>query len=195
MLLKLLCQMLMTPVSLGDNKNPGGIFINPVNDPRSQLTPDPSQVLTMVQQSVNQGSTIMSGSGVYHHPSRLVNHDQLRVFVEYFERKIFWNCFDWFRLRAGNNNQFAASEFNTHLSRGTIQQNLPGTDHLFDLRATQFRKTFGKKAVEPFGGAIFGKGQLLHRLHLPDRTLDFAGLLDHHINNGSLVEMLTIFHV
>ncbi len=82
MILELSGQAAMCGVVLGRYYDPGGAFIQPVNDPRSHNPAYPGQVLAMVQQSVDEGACIMALSRVYYHVRGLIDDDKIRILVQ-----------------------------------------------------------------------------------------------------------------
>ena len=91
--LELGSQMLVALIVLGRHQHPRGVFIDPVDNPGTQLTTDSGQIVTMMQQGIDQCTGHMSGGGMYHHSGRFVNHDQVVIFVKDRQGNFFGNCF------------------------------------------------------------------------------------------------------
>ena len=85
---------------LSHDQQPGGIFIDAVNDARSQDTIDAGQgVCPGVHQPVDQCVILMSGSGVNHQTLRLIDDDDILILIDDFQ---FHGCspdIQGFRLR------------------------------------------------------------------------------------------------
>ncbi len=63
-------------------KDARGLLVETVDDPRSERIADGGQVLAMGEERVDKGAVWVSGGGVDDHSGRLVDGDQMLVFIE-----------------------------------------------------------------------------------------------------------------
>ena len=86
---ELLRQRSVSQIRLADHKHPGRIFVDTVNNSRTQNSVDSRKLsATVKHQSVNQCMRIMACCRVHHHPFWLVDHQQFVVFIKYIQRYI-----------------------------------------------------------------------------------------------------------
>lgn len=83
--LELRCQGLVRDVVFGDKEEPGGIFVQPVDDAWSDMSADPGEILTMVEKSVNKGAAIVPCSRMYDEARRLVEDQEVTILVHNVE--------------------------------------------------------------------------------------------------------------
>jgi hypothetical protein len=89
MILELIGKAAVSGVVLCCHYDPGGAFIQPMNDPRPHDTAYPGQVPAMVQQGVDECPCIVALGRVYNHVSRFVDDDKVSVLVKDSQRDIF----------------------------------------------------------------------------------------------------------
>ena len=99
--------MAMAAVVLGHHQQPGGVLVQPVNDARTRLAADARQRPAVKQQRVDQRAAGMPGRRMDHQASRLVDHQQVVVFVQDVERQGFGGKLGRTRRRDVQRNGFA----------------------------------------------------------------------------------------
>jgi hypothetical protein len=72
-LFEVLTEMAVGEIALGDNQYPAGVLVKPMDDTRSNWSPQVSQMAAMMEETVYQGGLPMTGSRMNHHVGRLVN--------------------------------------------------------------------------------------------------------------------------
>jgi hypothetical protein len=87
-------------VILGHQDQTRRALVQAVNHPRSTLAPHAFQLGCMCQGGVNEGSPLVTGRGMHHHTRRLIDHQQVIIFIDDIERNRFG--FDVGRLDFGN---------------------------------------------------------------------------------------------
>ena len=76
-------------VILGDDENAGRILVEPVDDPRPFDAADAGKTVSaMRDERVDQRPAAVSSARMHHKPGRLVDDDDVCIFVEDFERDI-----------------------------------------------------------------------------------------------------------
>src|SRR5258708_7475482 len=60
-----------------------------MDDARPKLAADAAEIVYVVQQRIHERAAAVAGGRVYDHPSRLVDHDDVRVLVKDREWKVF----------------------------------------------------------------------------------------------------------
>ncbi len=73
-------------VGAGDQHHPGGALVEAVHDARPAGAADPGELGIAVEQEVGQGAGRAAGAGMHRDAGRLVDGDQVLVFVEDGER-------------------------------------------------------------------------------------------------------------
>ncbi len=74
---------------LGRDHDAGCVFIQPVDDARAPFGADAGQaVAAMRDECVNQRAVGIAGGGVHNQACRLVEHDEIRIFIQYGEGDI-----------------------------------------------------------------------------------------------------------
>ena len=84
-LLQLAGKRAMRLVIARDHDQPGGVAVEPVDDPRTLGAADRRPAGSAGQQPMNQRAGGMPGSRVHHQPCRLVDDDQVVILVEHAE--------------------------------------------------------------------------------------------------------------
>ena len=72
----------MGQVVLGHHENPGGIFVQPMDNPGAENPAYPRQVGTVMEKGIHQGSRVIPRPRMDHHPRGFVHHDQMTILVE-----------------------------------------------------------------------------------------------------------------
>jgi len=80
--LKLISEGLMRLICTRYYQDPACFFIEPVDNSRAQVSANLGQFAEVVQQCVNQRALMMACAGMDNHPSRLIDHNHVRIFVE-----------------------------------------------------------------------------------------------------------------
>ena len=92
---KLRGQPVMRTVGFGHHQQPGGIFINAVNNAGATLAADAGQrIAAMGQQRIDQRARRRAGGRMHHHARGFVDHDQIAVFPDHRQRDIFGQSID-----------------------------------------------------------------------------------------------------
>ena len=77
-------------VGLSGDHDSRRIFIQSMNDARADDAIDAGQFpLTVVEQGIDQGPVIVSGCRMNDHPARLIDDDDILIFINDIERNIF----------------------------------------------------------------------------------------------------------
>jgi hypothetical protein len=101
--LELFRESQMGCIPFGNHEETGGLFVQSVDDSWSKLAADPGEVLTAKQESIDQCVASMTRRRMYHHAGRLVDYEQVLVFVQNIQRYGFGG-----RLRGGWGGHFDA---------------------------------------------------------------------------------------
>jgi hypothetical protein len=79
---KKFAQSLMSLVGLGDDKKPGGVLVEAVNDAWTADAADAGETVpAMGDKRIDQGSRMMAGSGVNDETCRLVDDDEMGILI------------------------------------------------------------------------------------------------------------------
>ena len=183
MLGKLLGQSPVRPVIFGRNQQPAGIFVNTVNNARTFHPSHSGQIIpAMVKQSIHQSAAESPRRRMNSHPRRLVDHNQVFVFIDHFQRNIF-------RLRLGG---FRRRNFNLITVAGTnfigivCQHVVIAADHALlnqplHLRAGNIGNRQRQKLIQPqsfmFGTGLGSKNNVaVVLLHFSNKKFTSSGI-------------------
>ena len=144
---KLTRKMGMRGRVFGDDEYAGGVFVQTVNDARPQLAADGPDGRTVIQQGIDQSAGRVAGGRVNNHPGRLVEDDQVIIFVEYIQgqRLRFHHRVSWRRYTTGD--LILRLQPVTGLFRQAIDRNLAVLNQDCRLRARQGGYTRGNQQI------------------------------------------------
>lgn len=72
----------------GSAESARGVLVQAVNDARPQVVCN-CKVFAVVEKRVDEGAAWMTRGGVRHHAGRLVNDDEVVIFIQYFQGDVF----------------------------------------------------------------------------------------------------------
>ena len=156
---ELLGQALVCRVVLGDDQEAAGVLVEPVDDARPPHPADARQaVAAMGDQGIDQRSRLVAGTGVDDQACRLVDDDQVLVFID--NGRAPWSPPGVRPPRPGRITRHAlrpASRLWRAFGDGhTLDSDLAFRDKALEARPADIRKGARQEAVEPVGGAAFG---------------------------------------
>ena len=79
-------ELAMGSVIFRDHHRATRLLIEPVHDARTLMAADAGKVRAMMKQRVHQSMRLVASAGMNHQPGRLIEHEQVVVFVENPER-------------------------------------------------------------------------------------------------------------
>jgi hypothetical protein len=133
-----------------DDEDPGGIAVEPVDDPRTGNSPDPGQSVGARKERVHEGSPGMPRRGVNHHPGRFFDDQKVSIFVKHTDRKILRHQFEGNGRRDHDDQGLSALQ----ASRGTHdlprQPDVPLPDQPLSAGPGDPRDRLRKVPVEAF---------------------------------------------
>ncbi len=191
-LLELPGKVQMSGIILGRHQNSRSLLVKTMDDSRAQFAADSGKSLTVVKQGVDQGTPGMAGSGVNDETGRFVDDDEVGIFIKNSQRDGLGEG----RHRAwrgeANLDGGTGFEFFPGFGRSRGEKNAAVVNEVFQLGTGQVGECSGEKRVKPLPMMLGGDGQTDGQKHLPDRTLDFAGLPDHDIDNGAVEKSVAL---
>ena len=149
---KLLGEMAMGMVVFRHHHHPGGVTVKPVDDARPLDAADARQaVAAMVDQRVDQRSRPVARTRMDHETGLLVEHDQVVILIEDFERDILANRFGILGLGHDQLDPVARMDLVLGLPRGDIVDgDRTGLDQRLEAAAGDIGLEFGgQPGVEP----------------------------------------------
>lgn len=82
----------MSKVIFGDEDEPGGVLVDPVDNPGPFFSTDPGEAFPAVpEQGIDKCAVRVPGSRVDDHAARLVYNDEIRIFIDNVQGKILRN--------------------------------------------------------------------------------------------------------
>ena len=97
----------MGQIVFGYDQNPGGILVQPVDDPGPENAPDSSQIAAVVQKRIYQSAGIVSSPGMNDHPRGFIDYQQMRILVQDTQRKELGLHFQFLELWKNQRNVIA----------------------------------------------------------------------------------------
>jgi hypothetical protein len=94
--------MMISLIVFSDDHHTGSALIQSVNNPRPQNTIDTSEIMTMIEKSIDQGTRRVPISRMNNHSRRLIDDDDGGILIEDGERERFWIERKRFRFRKGS---------------------------------------------------------------------------------------------
>ncbi len=91
----------MRRITLRHNYEAGGVFVQTMDDSRPLDPADSRQPLAMGEKRIHERAGRRTGRGMDDHALRLVDHDQVFVFVHDVKRQFLRQDASWFRRRDG----------------------------------------------------------------------------------------------
>ncbi len=148
-------------ISLGHDHNTAGVLIEAMNDPWAANATNPGEAAAaMRKERIHQGLIAIAWSGVNDETCRLVEDDQLLVFVKNRQRD---------RLRFGviingwrhvETDHLSETEFCRWLHNGRAIDRYPaGLDQGLDAAARHLRQTLGDYAVDSIADVFTFRGE------------------------------------
>jgi hypothetical protein len=80
-------QLLVCAIGLRDDHHTRRAPVEPVNDPGPHFAADPAQILHVMEQRVDERAGAVAGGRVHDHSRRLVEDDEVFIFVDETERQ------------------------------------------------------------------------------------------------------------
>ncbi len=155
---KILHELFVRGVCERDNDQTGRIFIEPMHNPRAKRTAQRRQLFRsaeVMEQRGNQSAGILTGAGMNDHSGRLIDHSDVRVAINNFERDIFrldadgsclWNFDEYF---------FAELQTMGGLFGDVVDADAAFVDQVLDLIAADVRESRDQITIEAFSGFRF----------------------------------------
>ena len=151
MLKKLCTKSLMRQIIFGNHQQTARVFVDSMNDSRSLDAADARQVVpAMPEQRIDKRTAARTGRRMHGHTRRLVNHQQIGVFINDFQRNILR-----FRLsvsRLGNIKLINVARPNLKRIIGhriVVTGNAAGRNQPLQLRTRNLGKSPRQKLVQP----------------------------------------------
>ena len=101
---KLNRERMMRLVIFGNDQAAARVFVETMHNSGTLFPADSGQRLAMMKQRVDQRVLAVAGSRMDDQAGRFVNHNQIIVFMENFERDLFWPMIDLSRRWFGHLN-------------------------------------------------------------------------------------------
>lgn len=125
-------------IVFGDHDGSGGVFVEPMDDARAEGVAALRERLAAAEKGVDERAARIPCPGVDGHASRLVNNDEVVVFVEDVEGDRFGFGFERSTRLRPDSDPVASFEFLTGLGRPAIDQDKAGIDEFLDAGAGEF---------------------------------------------------------
>src|SRR5271165_1400909 len=149
----------MRRVSLGDDEQPGRVLVEPVDDARPPNPADSRQArAAMADQRVDQRAGRMARRRMDDEAGRLVDHDQMLVLIDDFERQVLAEKRRFLRTWRLEGDPRARGEPSRRIADdGALNANLARLDQRLEARARKRDAPLGgrppQETIEPLSGA------------------------------------------
>ncbi len=157
---ELLGQRFVRAVVLRRHHQPGRVLVEPVHDARALDAADPGKACpAMGDQRVDQRAGLVACGGMHHEAARLVDDDDVVIFIDDIERDIFADWLGRDRFRHVDCDRIARGDMISGVADGGASGgDGTGEDQRFQPRARQLRKAHREHAVEPDRSLVAGDG-------------------------------------
>ncbi len=142
-----------------DHENPGGVPIEPVDDPRSGNAPDPGQGVGAPKERVHEGSAGVPRRGVNHHAGGFIDDQQVGIFIQYTEGKILRHHIEGNGRRDDDGHRFPALQAGRRTHDLSRQPDVPLLDQPLPARPGDPRDRLRKVPVKAFPRPVGRNGQ------------------------------------
>jgi hypothetical protein len=142
-----------------DHENPRGIPIKPVYDPRAGDAPDPGQGVGAPEERVHEGSAGVPRRGMNHHAGRLVDDQQVGIFIQHVEGKILGQHVERHGRGDDDGHRFPALQAGRRTHDFSRQPDVPLLDQPLPARPGNPGNRLRKVPVETFPRAVGRNGQ------------------------------------
>ena len=156
-------------VVFGHNEQPGGFLVETVHDARTLHPADPAQAArAMRQQSVHHRVVARAHARMHHHTRRLVEHDQVLVLKNHFERYIHRLELGDFHLGKTELQCLAALYIHGLTDHLAIELDQPRLQRPLECHPAMFGKGPRQHLVYAFAAATLGNyvGTCLHVIQM-----------------------------
>ena len=136
-------------VGLGHDQHAARIAIQPVDDARPRLAADRAELLEVKREGAGQRAAPMPAGRMHDHPRRLVDRDDVLIFIENVERDVLRMRPRRIHRRQNDANPVPGAQLVGDLSPLFVDLYAPGADHLAKLHATMLRQRPGQKHIQP----------------------------------------------
>lgn len=144
---KLSAQLAVRLVMLRYHKAAACVFVESMHNPRSHLSSDPAQCLTMKQKRIDQRPGLHPGSRMNGESSRLIDDQEVVVLVKHRDRNIFRCQVDWVRRWFAENDCVPCAHEISWPAVFAVAQNVTCLDQVLDSRTRKSRQPASKKNV------------------------------------------------
>lgn len=146
--LKLLGETQMSLVILGRHHHPRGVLVETMDDAGPEFATDAGEIVTVMEESVDQGPLTVTRRRMNDQSGRLVDDDEMRVFVKNLQRQFLGHHFRGAHGGEGDADRFSPLQLLPDLGGLAVDENLLLLDQAFQLGARQFRQLLGEKEIK-----------------------------------------------
>ena len=144
--------MLMRLVVLGHNHQPGGVFIQSMDNPRPFLSTHAGEFIEVKLEGVDQGPRPVPLGRVNNHPPRLVHHHKGAVFIKHRDRNILGRWATIAKVREPDPDPVSLLNLVRSSDDFVVDQNGIGVDELLDNTSRKVCETARQIRVQAFAG-------------------------------------------
>jgi len=155
---KLFRKIAVGHVVFGNDESAAGFLVEPMDDARAFLSADPGQILAVSQERVDQGVLLMTRSRMHDEAGRFVDHKEIVVLEQDFERDGLGLRIALFDLGFAHFDGVAGADGITRPRGLSIHGHEPVTNQSLEPGAGEGRERLGEGTVEPFAGLFTRNG-------------------------------------
>ena len=134
--------------------------------PGPLMAADAGKVRAMMKQRVHQRVRLVAGARMDHQPGRLVEHEQVFVFVENPERNFFGLIGDRGDIRLGQPNDVSGLDRFARPGLPIVPSHRAGANPLLQTRTRKLRQSLREKTVEAHAALFVRHDQFNHLPHM-----------------------------
>jgi len=144
---------LVGEVGLGGHEAARGVLVEAVDDPGALDAADAAEASpAVVKESVDEGAVRITGRRVNDKAPRLVDHDEVIVFVKDVQGDVAGEDFAWLGRRQAHRNPVAGSNAGAGPGRRVIEEDVTRFQESLDAGTAQFGEFPGEKDIKTISG-------------------------------------------
>jgi hypothetical protein len=144
----------MGAVVLGDDDASGGVFVEAMDDARAGLATDAGEVITVVQEGVDEGAVGVAGGGVDNESRGFVDDKDVAVLIEDFDGDVLSGDFDGGGLGDGEGDLVSGADNGAGFGGFAVELSVSGFDEVLEAGTGVLREAGVEEAVEALSSIL-----------------------------------------
>jgi hypothetical protein len=143
-------KMAMGSVVARDQDDAASEAIQPVDDAGAKMAAYGRKLLEAMQHRINEGSGVLTGARMDHHPRRLIDRDDIGVLIQDIERQVLGRGAERGQFPGIHVDALSAFQHERTLLGRAVHKHAALSDPILKTRAAVLRELLAKELIEPF---------------------------------------------